>query len=314
MRLLTSFLFCLVALSLVATTATAEIGNTLGEIEWGDNPQQVLEKLRTAKLAELREDHTLRANPAQMQRARQGVLDQMRRVEDSHTDLRGERTDYDMSIIATEFTKNNNESVLRVRDNVAQHFYFFIDNELYKLVIAYNQDQVQHLGFQAFVDRVTQRYGAPVSTERGTIRGEEGMVEATWMDTHNTLRVNNRRQFFGTFTMAFSDRQFEERWTERGRVFGGNDQEEEAYQVSDRVRQLTAPSDHRRGSALDSMVGEITVDLSTGDEDEEDEAEESTSASAGSQPAAQEQPASRPRQRQRRQQPQEDDDDDLVIY
>ncbi len=318
MRVLISTIAAVLAVSILcfASTASADIGSTLGEIEWGDSPDEVVQKLRTAKLQALREDSRLRNDRPAMQRARQDVLDQVRRIEDSHTELRGDETDYDVSVVGTEFTKNNNEAMIRVRDNTAQRFYFFIDNHFYKLVIAYYQEQVENVGFSAFIERVRQQYGEPATTEYGTVRGEEGLVEAIWQDSESKLRVNDRRGFFGTYTMTFSDREFIERWDERGRKFGGRGEEEQDHVVSDRVRSLTQPSATQRRSPVEDMVGEVEIDLGSDEEEEEEEKEETTASSpAASEPSSapsepREQPSSRP-------QPaadDDDDDDDLVIY
>lgn len=300
-----------------STTANAEIGSALGDLEWGDDVETVLEKLRAEKLAELREDSRLRNDRPAMQQARQRVLDQMRQVEDSYTELKGEETDYDVSVIATEFTANNGEAILRVRDDVAQRFYFFIGGHFYKLVVAYYQDQVKNIGFSAFVDRVRQQYGEPVSREYGTVRGEEGVVEAMWKDGDHHLRVNDRRAFFGTYTMTFGDRQSIEQWEQQGRTFGGNDDEEEAHQVSDRVRSLSEPSGGERRSAVEDMVGEVEVDLGRDEEEEEEEA--ASTAAAEPTPSADEDPDPEPEpdptpRPQRAEPEEEDDDDDLVIY
>ena len=297
---------------LVAPSASADINSTLGEIEWGDSPDEVVQKLRTAKLQALREDPRLRNDRPAMQRARQDVLDHVRRIEDSLTELRGDETDYDVSVIATEFTKNNNESMIRVRDDSAQRFYFFIDNHFYKLVIAYYQDQVENVGFSAFIDRVRQNYGEPASTEYGSVRGEEGVVEAMWQDSDSLLSVNDRRGFFGTYTMTFSDREFVERWEERGRKFGGRGEEEPDEGVSDRVRALTQPSTSPQRSPVEDMVGQVEIDLGSDEKEEEDE--EATSSAAAESPAPeQEEAPSRPTPR-RQPAADDDDDDDLVIY
>ncbi len=324
MRRMVSMLVSLLAVVIVfqPQPLSADMGSVLGEIEWGDNPQQVVEKVRAEKLNALREDSRLRNDRPAMQQARNKVLDDMRRIEDSYYELRGSETDYDMSIITTEFTRNNGESLLLVRDRTAQHFYFFLDGSLYKLVVAYQQDHVDHLDFEAFMSRVRQQYGEPASTEYGSVRGEEGIVEALWRDGPYKLRVNDRRGFFGTFTMTFMDRETVERLVAQGREFGGRGEEEDVGRVSDRVQALTQPSTGpRRGSRVaQELTGDIEVDLSTGEEEEEEE-EEEASASATPTPSSSPSPSTsssssstptstRPASTEE----DDDDDDDLVIY
>ena len=308
------------SLMLVPQMAFADIGDVLGEIEWGDDRDEVIEKLRTAKLAELREDSSLRRDQSAMQTARQRTLDRVRGIEDSYTELQGESTDYDVSVIAGEFTSDNNESFLRVRDDVAQRYYFFLEGEFYKLVVAYDHDYVANVGFETFVDQTRQEYGSPTSTERGRVGGHEDMLQAVWTDGNYKLSVDNKRAQFGTFTMTFSDRQRVEELERQGETFGGNDVEEVDTGVSQRVEAVTGPSDEARNeNVVGEMVGgdELDVDFST-DEDEkreEEEAErEETAAASSADDDSDDEPATSGRQHEPPSADEEDDGEDLMIY
>lgn len=314
MRRVSSLMIVLIAvlLVLIPATATAELGSVLGDIEWGDDRDEVLEKLRSAKLDELREDDRLRGDRAAMQTARQRALDEMRRIEDTYTELEGERTGYDVSVVAGEFTANNNESMLRVRDDIAQRYFFFLEGELYKLVVAYDEEQIANISFDAFVDQTRQRYGTPNSTEQG----DQGLVSARWRDSNHELKVVDQRHYFGTFTMTFSDRDRVQRLEQAGETFGGNDQEEEEAGVSQRVQSVTDRSGGGGNEGVvDDMLGreKLDVEFTSMADEEEEEAEEEATAEADDTPST--------GQRQREtsgssSQPasQDDDDDDLVIY
>ena len=298
----------MLSLVLAPQVAMADLGSVLGEVEWGDDRDTVLEKLRAAKLDAVRNDPQFQGNPGALQRARQQTLDRLRRVEDSYYELEGRRTDYHMSVVSGEFTSNNGESLLRVRDRVAQRFYFFLDGEFYKLTVAYDTDHVANIGFEAFVNRVQQEYGEPASRDYD---GDE-LRQVTWEDGEFKLRVDDQREYFGTFTMTFSDRQRVQRWSSEGREFGGNHQEEEegpsAY--SQRVEAVTGPSEGRRQSAADALIGGLGEDVALLEEEEEDEeVAETRPDPRPSEPAREERPASRPTPTTSA-----SDDDDLVIY
>ena len=306
-----------VAIVFVPQVASADLGDVLGDIEWGDDKEQVLEKLRTEMLQELREDRSLRNDQAAMQRARQGALDRVRRIEDSFYELQGNSTNYDVSVISSEFTANNDESLLRVRDDAAQRFYLFLDGEFYKLVVAYDQDHIANVTFDAFLNQVQRQYGQPTSTEYGTVQGEEGVTEALWRDGEYKLRITDLRDYFGTFTMTFSDREKVQQLNAQDRTFGGNDQEPEEAAVSDRVRSLSQDSegDVDQGS-VGEMVGEIDVELPSREEREEEQEEEEEASSPSPTPSAsaQEEEESTPSRPQPAASDDDDDDDDLVIY
>lgn len=298
-------------------TATADLGEVLGDIRWGDDRTTVLDKLRSAKLDELREDHRLRTNPSAMQDARQRTLDQMRRVEDSYTSLRGESTGYEVSVISGEFTTNNNESLLRVRDDVAQRFYMFLEGELYKLVVAYDQGYIENVGFEAFVRQVSHEYGDPVSSEHG----DDGLERALWRDATHELRVEDRSQYFGTFTMTFSDRQRSEQLRADGREFGGSDRgDPEDRGISERVSRVTEPSmDRSNENIVDGMIGG-DVDVSFPEDEEEDEEADEEEATASADRPGRQTSSSSDDDEDDEPAPRttgggdDDDDDDLVIY
>ena len=304
---------------LVTMSTASALDSALGDIEWGDDKETVLEKLRGQKLDEIRKDRRNRGDHAGMQRARQRVLDDMRRIEDSYTKLEGQRTGYEVSVITGEFTKDNNESVLRVRDDVAQRFYFFIDDGFYKLMVAYDPDHIANIGFSAFINRVRQHYGQPTESDYGRVQGQESMVRATWRDGEHELTVEDKRDYFGTYTMAFSDRDLSQRLRSEGREFGGSDVDldDEGTQVSDRVRSLTQPGEHREANAAESMVGPVDVSITpseqTEEEEEEQERAEEQQAEEEEAPSA---PPARSSERQQESTTEEssDDADDLVIY
>lgn len=235
--------------------------SVLGEIEWGDSKDTVLDKLRQRMLDKLRKRKELRHDRVRMQRARKRVLDRFKVIKDSYTKLQGEQTGYAVSVIAGEFTKNNNESLLRIKDRVAQRFFFFKDGQFYKMVVAYKQNYLKNIGFEAFISQVARKYGRPEATDYTEIGGEEQMALARWEDDETILRVKNEKEFFGTYVMVFSDREKVEQLKAANEDFGGSDKDE--AEVSSRVKDLAADSgsDENR-DVVDSMLGEsIEVEL-----------------------------------------------------
>lgn len=304
----------LLALMLVflPQTAMAQIDSVLGDIQWGDSPSEVVEKLRASALAELQDDARLRNDRVAMQRARQRTLDQMRRIEDSLTPLRGERTGFEVSVVGGEFTSDNNESLLRVRDDIAQRYYFFVDDGLYKLVVAYDQDYIANVGFETFLSQATQRYGEPSATEYGRVRGEHVLAQASWRDGRSSLEINDRREFFGTFTMTFADLRTINRLTQENRAVGGSQTDDS--EVSDRVRALTDMSaTDPNADVVDSLIGSVEVELPDRPSAREDE-EDTTSSSATSSRTVEEERPRQQRRRAPRRTSDDDDDGELVIY
>lgn len=322
MRVSTHLSVALLALLcfILPNSARAEIADVLGDIQWGDSHMEVIEKIREARLAELREDPRNRNDRVAMQRARQRVLDQMRAAEDSFIELRGRRTGYEVSVVAEEFVPNNGESLIRVRDTVAQRFFIFLDGKLYKMVAAYDQEYIANIGFEAFLNHATQRYGRPSTTNYGSVLGEDVLVQAVWEDARSQLRIDDRRELFGTFTMTFTDLRTLRRLQQEGRVASGrNDGEEE---VSDRVRALMQiQARDPNAGVVDALVGDVNVELPPGPKAQDSEEEEESSSSSASAEASKgekkaEETKRAPQRRRSRPAttPKPADDDDLFIY
>lgn len=254
-------------LTLLAGTAVAKgqdggLAKPLGEIKWGDDKGEVIKKLKDEKLAELRERDDLKRDRVLMQREKKRVMDQMDDVEESFEKL-DDAGSYRVSVISDEFTPKNNESLLRIKDKVANRFFFFVDGKLYKLVVAYNQDYLKGVGFESFVVQTAKKYGKPVSTEYGEVDGEEELVQAVWKDGQTQLRVENKKAFFGTFTMAFTDRSTLERLENLRRAAGGSDKREEG--VSKRVKALTErPDRDTDADVVDGIVGDVDINFNEG--------------------------------------------------
>jgi hypothetical protein len=247
------------------------LGGALQDLEWGDSKSQVLEKLKARQLEALRNRDDLRHDRVELQQARKRVLEQFEDVEESYTKLKGDETGYEVSVVAGEYTKDNNEALLRVKDDMAQRFYFFLDGDFYKMVVAYNQSYLEDVEFARFVKRASRKYGTPEATETARIADEQVLAYARWRGESTILEIENQKEFFGTYTMIFSDRNKIEKLAEKERSFGGSDKKKKG--VSKRVEALSVDSEADSNEGVVSgMIGEsVEVDLGSDEETSTDE-------------------------------------------
>lgn len=311
---------------LIAAPAVAdddgELGSPLGEIKWGDGTDAVVKKVRTQMLSGLTEREELRHNRVKLQRERKRVLDRIEKFEKSHTKL-GSDSGYRVSVIADEYLPDNGESIMRLRDKVAQRYYFFLDGRFYKMLVAYNPEYLDGVDFEAFVVQTARKYGEPSDTYYSEIDGEEQLTTAVWQGAKTLLKVDNQMEFYDTYTMSFADREVTERLAKIREARGGDDDEE----LSSRVQTLT---DFHRGDdnddAVDSLVGETNIDLNEGRPvDEQVRHGEGGQAGQDDSVAAQEK-ASKPKKKKKKRKKKKkkkrdfsdidtsSDDDDLIIY
>lgn len=241
---------------------SSELSETLGDIKWGDSKKDVLAKLKKSEMDKLRKDESIKRDMLLLQKERKALLDRLATAEKSYTRLEG-RTGYEVSVVADEFTTNNGESFLLVKDKVAQRFYFFIDGKFYKLVVGYNPSYMQNVGFESLVGSTVNKYGRPTVAEYEEIGGKEQLALVQWEDPETVMAVKNKKELFDTYTMVFSDRQALRRLEASNRKFGGGDKSEE--EVSAAVQALTEAGDYEaNANVLDSLVGSTDVNLNEG--------------------------------------------------
>jgi len=238
------------------------LNEALGDVKWGDAKKDILAKLRKVEMDRLRADESIRRDQLLLQRERKALMDRLAAADKSYTRLEG-RTGYEVSVIADEFTSNNGESFMVMKDKVAQRFYFFIDGKFYKLVVGYNPSYMQNVGFESLVGSTVNKYGRPAVAEYDQIGGKEQLGLVQWEDPETILAVKNKKELFDTYTMVFTDRQALRRLEASNRKFGGGDKSEE--EVSAAVKALTESGNYEaNANVLDSLVGRTDVNLNEG--------------------------------------------------
>ncbi|QDG54363.1 hypothetical protein FIV42_27535 [Persicimonas caeni] len=233
----------------------------LGDIKWGDKKAKVVEKVKQQMLQKLRERDDLKNDRVLMQRERRRVLDEIDRFEKSYEEL-DKNTSYKVSIISDEFIKGNGEAVMRVKDKIANRYYFFIDGGLYKMVVAYNQQYLKNVGFETFVVQAAKKYGKPDDTAYGYADGEEVLTAAEWTDNNTVLRVKNKKEFYDTFTMTFAEKSTDKRLEAKRESMADDGEGDE---ISSEVKALTARSaSDADADVVDSIVGDSDINLNEG--------------------------------------------------
>lgn len=257
LTLMILFSFSVLAVPNASAKRGGELAKVLGDMEWGDSKDEVLKKMRSQLMDEARKDPKIKRDPLLLQKARKQALDRHKKAEKSYTRLSGDDTGYEVSVISDEFSSDNGESFIRVKDEVAQRFYFFVDNKFYKLVVAYNGSYLRDTDFETFVAMSARKYGRPTAAEYDDIRGEEQLALVNWQTPETALAVKNKKELFDTYTMVFSDRQTLKRLAAQNRAVGGSDKDEE--EVSAQVKDLMSGSEtDSNATVVDNLTGGST--------------------------------------------------------
>lgn len=303
-----------------------DLASVLGNVKWGDSKDEVLKKMRTQLMSEAKKDPKVKRDAILMQKARKKALDRHKKAEKSYTRLEGDNTGYEVSVIADEFSTNNGESFIRVKDNVAQRFYFFVDGAFYKLVVSYNAAYLRNTDFETFVAMSARKYGRPTSAEYDEIRGEEQLALVTWEDPETSLSIKNKKELFDTYTMAFTDRQTLKRLASKKRNVGGSDKD--PSELSSQVQDLMSGSEtDTNRDVVDNMSGGKTnIDFAQGrpkDDQNKIYDDEGNLVEAGAEEdkkaKAKKKPKKKAKKRKKKKAPdfskiEAQGDDDLIIY
>jgi len=270
-RIFVLALIACVAVTLVSGTAFAKkskksakpLGGILNGVEWGQSKDKVMERIEAIIMAEYAEKSAEIGDMGKRDKLRKSYVQRVERIEKSHKEFKsGERSGLEVSIVASEFVPDNQESVLVVREEIATKYYFFLSDELYKVAVAYDPDYIGEMAFDSFVAAITKKYGDPA--DEG-VDAEGYFIMATWEDSEGTrLRATNAADHYDTYLMSFTSVEREAKVSEKHDA--ANVERNTEPSVSADIDALVdKDGDANSGNAADAILGGGTaIDLKAG--------------------------------------------------
>jgi len=185
---------------------SAELSRSMGELRWGmskDEVQKLLEKgiadKYRPKLAEARDAMT-------EDRIRDSARQEIRTLRTSYTRFDGTRTGWDASFLRDEFTQGNGESMLVLKDDNSQNFYFFFNDRLWKWFKAFNADVFEGQSFGQFQAAIQRRFGAGKENTGELSPGGSSRHWIEWQDDASRLRAVDQTAFYGFYCLVFEEK------------------------------------------------------------------------------------------------------------
>jgi hypothetical protein len=185
---------------------SSKISPALGNVKWGMSEQEVLTvviknvkeryKPLIAKTKDAVEDDRLRIK----ERA------EIDRIKKSLVRFDGQSTGWDLGFLRDEFTHNNGESMLVVKDFNSQNFYFFIDGKLWKWYKALDSKVFGGKGYNAFASALQRKFGEAKQIEGELVPGAEKRKWLEWEDRKTRLRAIDQTSFYGFFCLVFEEK------------------------------------------------------------------------------------------------------------
>ncbi|MDD9935727.1 MAG: hypothetical protein OXT09_19095 [Myxococcales bacterium] len=222
-RLFVGMLTALLALGLVATDVDAQkkkkrrkardktptsavIAKSMGDLKWGMSKDDVIQMFVGKVKKKYRPLVAKTHDAVEEDRLRQEAKAEMRRIRDGYVEFEGRSTGWDVSFLKGEFTHNNGESMLVIRDKNSQNFYFFIGGRLWKWYKAFDASEFPANNFKAFAGAVQRRFGKAKDTT-GELRpgaGKRHWLE--WQDKKTRLRAVDQTDFYGFYCLVFEEK------------------------------------------------------------------------------------------------------------
>ncbi len=259
------------------TPQSAAIAPALGELAWGMSNREVYEHFRRQVEGRFAEQLAEARDAIREDAIRNEMNQEVQRIRRSYIRFNGQTTGWDVSFLRDEFTHNNNESMLVVRDGNSQNFYFFINDRLWKWYKAFDVSVFQGQDFDQFAAALQGRFGQALEqTGRMTNRGEEKHW-LEWQDEATRLRAVDENQFYGFYCLVFEDRtvldRLDELRTNQGPQRAGR------HALVEAVTSDTSDASNTNQDIVDRITGRIRRRTNAPEESEEGSPSMTTSTS-----------------------------------
>ena len=159
-----------------------------GTFKWGMKPEEVMAHGQGDRREEVRAAHRQgrRRIPASSSASATRWTREINAVKKSYTKFEGQKTGWDVSIVGPEFQQNTGEAVLVTKEDVWTRYFFFFEDGLYKMFLAFNKDAIEGKTFLEFGKGMEAKYGR---AKRGLSRREDqGRRHATSLDHYEWTR------------------------------------------------------------------------------------------------------------------------------
>ncbi len=179
---------------------SAAISAAMGDLEWGMSRDDVMAKFVDAIKEKYRPLIAKATGALEEDKYRAKAREELSMIKSSLVEFNGNKTGWDVSFLANEFTHHNGESMFVVKDGNSQNYYFFINNKLWKWYKAFSSEVFQGKSFDQFAQAVQGRYG------QGQLREAEKQKFLQWQDASTSLRAVDNNQFYGFYCLVFEDK------------------------------------------------------------------------------------------------------------
>jgi hypothetical protein len=186
---------------------TVAIERLMGVFKWGMSPEKVLGVLEEEIRREMEPVIKKTADPMKQDRVRREMMDKVKALKQTYVKFEGKPTPWDVSLVDKEFAHKNNETMVVVWGKDDRRFYFFHNDRLWKIYIAFNTEKYDGKTFEDFSQAMEVKFGRAERKLTATLSGQMKLSHLAWPPTGTTLlRAIDNTGFYGNFCLALTDK------------------------------------------------------------------------------------------------------------
>jgi hypothetical protein len=194
-------------------------------------------------------------DPGKQQRIRDEQEREIAAMKKSYTKFEGNKTGWDVSIIGSEFDQNTGEAVLVTKEDMWTRYFFFFEDGLYKMFLAFNKDALGDKSFQDFGRDREDIYGRAkeVSRDEKVKGGVRHILDHfEWSSGADRLRLVDRSEFYGVYCLVLDESATAKRLAERRKIVNPGGPKTDSL-----VEAVTAKETNSR-DANDNIIDRLT--------------------------------------------------------
>jgi hypothetical protein len=227
-----------------------------GFFKWGMHPDEV-QKLASVQVEakyKTRIDQN-KQDPGKQTRIREEMFKELAAMKKSYTKFEGDKSGWDVSIIGAEFDQKTGEAVLVVKEDIWTRYFFFFEDGLYKMFLAFNKEALEGKGFADFGKDREASYGRAKEVYRDEkIKGgvKHHLDHFEWTAGGDRLRLVDRSEFYGVYCLILEDAGVAKRVMERRKIVNPG-----GVKTDSLVDAVTAKDKNER-DANDNIIDRLT--------------------------------------------------------
>jgi hypothetical protein len=187
-----------------AAAAGSKVAKAMNDLRWGMTEYELTLFLQTRIKAQY-SARIKKATGQQKHQLEQEAKSRLLDIQKGRVAFDGQSTSWDSGLIAYEFTHNNGEAMMVIRDDNSTNFYFFINRTLWKWYKAYNREAFRGKNYKQVLAAFEDKLGKGIRKEVERVPGAGRRPAVEWRDRDTRVRAIDESEVHGQYCLVFED-------------------------------------------------------------------------------------------------------------